>query len=127
MTEPGLFKALVAIAPVTDLGMLKSEARDYTNARLVAEEIGSGPHVEAGSPLQNVDRIRAPVLMFHGDLDLNVGVRQSRSMDAKLRAAGKSSELVVYEGLEHSLLDSDVRAGMLDRIAAFLAANLGKE
>lgn len=127
VTEPGLFKALVAIAPVTDLAMLKSEARDYTNARLVADEIGSGPHVEAGSPLQNVERIQAPVLMFHGDLDLNVGIRQSRSMDAKLRAAGKSSELVVYEGLEHSLVDSDARTQMLDRIAAFLAANLGGE
>ena len=32
---------------------------------------------------------KAPVLMFHGDLDLNVGVGHSREMDKKLRAAGK--------------------------------------
>lgn len=125
VTEPGLFKAIVAIAPVTDLDMLKRDARGYTSASLVAEEVGSGPHVKAGSPLQNVERIEAPVLLFHGDLDLNVDVQQSRSMDAKLRAAGKASELVVYAGLEHSLADSDARAGMLDRIAAFLETNLG--
>ena len=127
VVEPGLFKALVAIAPVTDLDMVKLEAGDYTNARLVEEEVGSGPHVAEGSPLQNVEKISAPVLMFHGDKDLNVGVQQSRKMDARLRDAGKASELVVYEGLEHDLADSNARALMLDRIAAFLKANLATE
>ncbi|PKM08894.1 MAG: S9 family peptidase [Gammaproteobacteria bacterium HGW-Gammaproteobacteria-4] len=122
--EPGLFKALVAVAPVTDLELLKKDAHGYTNARIVAEELGSGAHIVEGSPLQNFNQIAAPVLMFHGDLDLNVSVEQSRKMDAKLRAAGKACELVVYEGLEHSLVDSDVRAQMLDRIAAFLRANV---
>lgn len=122
--EPALFKAIVAIAPVTDFSMVKKEAKSYTNARNVAEMIGSGAHIEQGSPLQNVEKITAPVLMFHGDMDMNVGVEQSRKMDAKLRAAGKASELVVYEGLEHSLIDSNARAQMLDRIGAFLAKNL---
>lgn len=127
VVEPGLFKALVAIAPVTDLDLVKREARSYTNARLVAEEVGVGPHVTEGSPLQNVEKIRVPVLMFHGDMDLNVGVQQSRKMDAKLRSAGKASELVIYEGLEHSLADSNARALMLDKIAVFLKDNLGAE
>ncbi|WP_290890344.1 S9 family peptidase [Arenimonas sp.] len=126
VTEPGMFKALVAIAPVTDLDMLKSDARLYIGRNLVVEMVGTGNHTREGSPLQNVARIQAPVLMFHGDLDLNVGVGQSREMDKKLRAAGKSSELVVYEGLEHGLVDSVARAAMLDRIGAFLEANTSK-
>lgn len=126
VTDPGLFKAIVAIAPVTDFGMVKNEARNYTNWRNVVDQIGSGAHIEQGSPLKNVEKITAPVLMFHGDMDLNVGVEQSRKMDAKLRASGKQSELVVYEGLEHSLVDSNARAQMLDKIAAFLAKNLSK-
>jgi len=124
--DPELFKAIVAIAPVTDFGIVKQEARGYTNWRNVIDQIGSGAHIEQGSPLQNVEKITAPVLMFHGDMDSNVGVQQSRKMDAKLRASGKASELVVYEGLEHSLIDSNARAQMLDRIAAFLAKNLEK-
>ena len=127
VVEPELFKALVAIAPVTDLALLKSEARGYTHERLVAEEVGVGPHETEGSPLQNVDKIKAPVLMFHGDMDLNVGVQQSRKMDAGLRSAGKTSELVIYEGLEHSLADSNARALMLDRIAVFLKAHIRVE
>jgi dipeptidyl aminopeptidase/acylaminoacyl peptidase len=120
VTEPSLFKHIVAIAPVTDLGMVKKEAADYTNQSNVEEFIGDGPHVVEGSPLQNVAKITAPVLMFHGTMDLNVGVNQSRKMDAALKAAGKQSELVTFGGLEHSLVDSNVRAHMLDRIDAFL-------
>lgn len=127
VTEPDLFKAIVAIAPVTDLNMVKLEARDYTNARNVADEIGKGAHIVEGSPLQNAERIKAPVLMFHGTKDLNTGVQQSRKMDAKLRSAGKTSELVVYDGLEHSLADSNARAQMLDKIGAFLRTNTGAE
>lgn len=125
VTEPSLFKALVAIAPVTDLKMVKSEAHYYSNRRLVAEEIGDGEHITQGSPLQNVESIQAPVLMFHGDMDLNVGVRQSQRMDAKLHSKGKASELVVFAGLEHSLRDSDARTEMLNRIDAFLRTHLG--
>ncbi len=125
--EPQRFKAIVAIAPVTDLAQLKLEARDYSNAKLIEEEIGSGAHIEQGSPQRNVEKLQAPVLMFHGDLDINVNIAQARNMDAKLRAAGKASTLVEYEGLDHSLVDSNVRAQMLDRIAAFLDANTNEQ
>ncbi len=118
--EPQRFRSIVAIAPVTDLAQLKQEARDYNNAKLIEEEIGRGAHIEEGSPQRNVGKLQAPVLMFHGDLDANVNIAQSRNMDAKLRAAGKASTLVEYEGLDHDLDDSNVRAQMLDRIAAFL-------
>ncbi|HVR81783.1 MAG TPA: S9 family peptidase [Luteimonas sp.] len=127
VTEPDLFKAIVAIAPATDLELLKREARQYTSASLVADEIGSGPHIVEGSPLQNVGKIKAPVLMFQGSADINVDPEQSRKMDTSLRAAGKASELVVYAGLEHSLADSNARAQMLDKIAAFLRGNLGDQ
>ena len=33
--QPALYKAVVAIAPVTDLGLLKREASNFTNGRLV--------------------------------------------------------------------------------------------
>lgn len=126
VTAPGLYKAVVAIAPVTDLDMLKQEAQGFTNASLVARFVGSGPHVKQGSPLQNAERMPVPVLMFHGDRDANVDIAQSRAMDKALRAAGKRSELIVFPGLEHSLVDGDARVKMLSRIGDFLAAEVGK-
>ena len=126
VTEPDLFRAIVAIAPVTDLQQAKDDFRDYTNARNTAQYIGSGPHIEEGSPLRHVQSIRAPVLLFHGDRDLNVNVGHSQRMDRALREAGRRSELVLFPGLEHDLADSRVRTQMLQRIGAFLSANTGQ-
>ena len=123
-TEPGLFKAIVAIAPVTDLQQLKDDYRNFTARRNIAEYIGSGPHIREGSPLHNVSAIAAPVLLFHGDRDLNVSVNHARRMNDALRGAGKSSELVVFSGLEHDLADSAARTQMLTRIGEFLEAAL---
>ena len=122
--SPDTYTAVVAIAPVTDLQDLKDEARDFTSAALVADFIGSGPHVVAGSPLQQVARITAPVLLVHGDHDLNVNVNHSRRMDAALRKAGRPAEYLEFAGLEHSLEDSAARAQMLLAISRFLDAKL---
>ena len=120
---PNLFKAVVAIAPVTDLNMVKQEASDFSNSNLVNEFVGEGAHLIEGSPLQNAAKISAPVLMFHGDLDINVGVQQSQKMNEKLRDLDKKSELVVFKGLAHGLEDSKVRTEMLEKIDAFLKSN----
>ena len=125
VTEPGLFKAIVAIAPVTDLQQAIDDFRGYTNARNAAEYIGSGPHIAEGSPLRHVQAIQAPVLLVHGDRDLNVPVIHSRRMDQALRGAGRRSELILFPGLEHDLADSAARTQMLQRIGAFLQANVG--
>ncbi|HMG47232.1 MAG TPA: alpha/beta fold hydrolase [Allosphingosinicella sp.] len=124
VTEPGLFKAIVAIAPVTDLQQVKDDARHYTISSNVAEYIGSGPHIEEGSPLRHAAAIAAPVLLFHGDRDINVNVTHSRRMDSALRDAGKRSELTIFPGLEHDLADSQARVQMLRRIGVFLAAEM---
>ena len=122
--DPNLYRAIVAVAPVTDFQKLKDDAYNFQNYRLVAGQIGSGPHVLEGSPARNATLIKAPVLMFHGAQDINVGISQSKIMDSSLRAAGKQSELVVYPDLEHSLVDDRVRADLLLRSARFLEANL---
>ncbi|MFN3725295.1 MAG: alpha/beta fold hydrolase [Allosphingosinicella sp.] len=125
VVDPSLFKAVVAIAPVTDLNMARNEWRGFSNAANVRDFFGSGPHIREGSPLQNVAAIRAPVLMFHGDLDRNVGIAQARAMDQRLRGAGRRSELVTFTGLDHQIDDSRARAEMLGRTDAFLREELG--
>ncbi len=124
--EPGLYKAAVAIAPVTDMALLKKESEGYTNAKLVQDFIGSGPHVAEGSPLRNVDKIQVPVLMFHGDMDINVGISHSEKMEAALRNAGRKVEFIRYKDLDHQIDDSNARADMLNRIGIALEAAIGR-
>ncbi len=120
VVDQALFKAVVAIAPVTSLPMLKKEAESFTNSRVVRAFVGDGAHMVEGSPLQHPEKFRAPVLMFHGDRDINVNVAESLAMDKALRSAGKQSRLVVFKGLDHQLDDSAARADMLAQADQFL-------
>jgi dipeptidyl aminopeptidase/acylaminoacyl peptidase len=124
-TEPGLYKAVVAIAPVTDLAMLKEDFHDTTIAELVNKEVGTGPHLAEGSPLRHAADMRAPVLMAHGTLDTNVKFAHAQKMDAALKGAGHQSELITFEGLDHQLNDSDARTQMLTKIGEQLERTIG--
>jgi dipeptidyl aminopeptidase/acylaminoacyl peptidase len=124
-TEPALYKAVVAIAPVTDLQMLKEDFVNFTDGKIVARFVGTGPHVGEGSPLRNAAAITAPVLLVHGQLDANVRVAHSVKMDAALRKAGRSSELLTFKGLDHQLEDSAARTELLQRIDSLLARTIG--
>jgi dipeptidyl aminopeptidase/acylaminoacyl peptidase len=123
--EPNLFRAVIAIAPVTDLDLIKREAEDYTNSELVKQEIGSGDHIRTGSPARNAAAIKAPVLLVHGDLDINVRIEHSRKMAAALTAAGKHVELLSYKGLDHQLDDSNARIEMLTKAGELLDRTIG--
>ena len=124
--DPDLYKAVVGIAPVTDLEQLRNEASRYTSGRLVSSFIGEGSHVREGSPGRNVAAFKAPVMLFHGDLDQNVDVNQSRVFNGRLKDAGKSVEYVEFKNVAHSLDESTIRIEMLTGIAKFLDANLAK-
>lgn len=123
--DANLFKAVVAIAPVTDLERTRAEHRDFADYQLVDRFIGNGPHVREGSPAQNAAMLRAPVLLFHGDRDQNVGIGQSRLMAERLRREGKSVELIEFEGLAHQLGSSTARTRVLAGSDAFLRRTLG--
>ncbi|MDT9600296.1 alpha/beta hydrolase family protein [Sphingosinicella rhizophila] len=125
VAEPGLFKAVIAVAPVTDLNMLKEERQIWSDYRVVGAYVGDGPHIEQGSPARHAGDIKAPVLMFHGSYDRNVGVYHSRVMADRLKDAGANSQYVEYPKLDHYLEDSDARIDMLARSDAFLRASLG--
>jgi dipeptidyl aminopeptidase/acylaminoacyl peptidase len=124
VVEPELFKAVVAIAPVTDLQRARDEWKGPFRANS-RDFFGMGPHIAAGSPARHAERIRAPVLLFHGDEDLNVRVGQSRLMRDRLRDAGRPVDYVEFPQLDHQLEDSAARARLLRDSDAFLRQALG--
>ncbi|MFS0735717.1 S9 family peptidase [Sphingomonas sp. 1P06PA] len=121
---PDLYKAVVAIAPVTDFNLTIEENRGYSNFYAVKEFVNT-PDSRAASPLQNAATIKAPVFLAHGDMDQNVEIKQSREMADRLRAAGKKHELIVYPGLAHSLETAEARTDLLAKSDTFLRASMG--
>lgn len=125
VTDPGLFKAIVAVAPVTDLDNLREESRDFVNFRQVDAFIGHGDHIADGSPARHAGAIVAPVLLFHGEVDQNVNVAESRLMADRLKHAGKDVTLVTFPGLDHQLAAAAARTRLLADSDAFLRRALG--
>jgi dienelactone hydrolase len=125
VVEPGLFKAVVAIGPITDLPMLKEEWRGWSNFGLMDDYVGTGAHLKEGSPAENAARIKVPVLLFHGALDRNARIWQSKRMDDALRSAGVKHELVTWDQVGEDIDDSDARAQLLRKSDDFMRQAAG--
>lgn len=123
--DPDLFKAVVAVAPVTDLERLRNSGQRAGDFELLDKFIGHGPHIKEGSPAQNAALFKAPVLMFHGDRDQNVDIAQGRYMRDQLQGAGKQVQMIEFPGLAHNLGDSVARSRMLFESDQFLRKAMG--
>jgi acetyl esterase/lipase len=125
IVDPTVFKAVVAVAPVTDLEVFKEEHRHWSDFELVSEFVGNGRHMHEGSPSEHADKIRAPVLLFHGSSDRNVSIDQSKRMAERLATAGGKCELITWEDLDHYLDDSKAREQMLRKSDEFIRRAFG--
>ena len=65
------------------------------------------PVLTAASPAAYVTPDDPPFLILHGEKDGYAPVEQAQTLDAKLKAAGVSSTLIIVKGGEHSLNSSD--------------------
>ena len=119
------YKAVVAIAPVTDLKRLRREAEGFREERIETQEIGKGDQLVDGSPINRAGDIHAPVLLVHGTLDGNVAYDHSTRMLAALKKAGGTADLLTFEGLDHQLEDLEARTEMLLKIGQLLEQRIG--
>jgi dipeptidyl aminopeptidase/acylaminoacyl peptidase len=56
------------------------------------------------SPFAFADRIEAPLLLLHGREDEQVPITQGVMMFQALRRLGRTTELVIYDGADHSIV-----------------------
>ena len=119
------YKAVVAIAPVTDLKRLRRDAENYKNGELDLEIIGKGDQLADGSPINRAADIHAPVLLVHGTLDGNVSYSHSKRMLQALQHAGHAADLLTFDGLDHQIDDTDARQQMLTKIGELLDRTIG--
>jgi dipeptidyl aminopeptidase/acylaminoacyl peptidase len=132
---PELYRCAVAIAGVADLRVMLSFERDragfrsptvaYWRQAMGVHETGSAnEQLDAASPAQHAERVRAPVLLIHGRDDTVVPLTQSRTMERALVDAGKSVQLVELEGEDHWLSGAKTRLETLQALDTFLAEHL---
>lgn len=131
---PDLYKCVAAIAPVTDLSAILSEAKrdagkesaiyEYLESR-IGDRGKDKAKIEAISPVNAAADFKAPVLLIHGADDTVVPYAHSTKMEAALKKAGKSVRLVKLKGEDHWLSVSDTRLQTLIELDKFVAETIG--
>ena len=123
--EPDLYRCVVSIAGVSDLRLLAEEWRSSFGGSDWAEyALGDDTsELKAGSPSKNAAKIKAPVLLIHGDNDTQAGVDHSKRMARVLKGEKKKVELVLIKDGNHSLTRYEWRETLYTSLEKFLAAN----
>ena len=75
------------------------------------------------SPLQQVEKLQAPVLLVHGEEDRTVPVNQSRTYHAALSRRNKPHEYYTIPNEGHGFTQKGSFAFYLTKLDAFLAAH----
>jgi dipeptidyl aminopeptidase/acylaminoacyl peptidase len=73
------------------------------------------------SPLPHVDRIAAPVLVVHGELDTNVPLSEALQIVADLQRLGRPVTYLQLDGEGHEYRRASSRLLLLQTMVRFLA------
>ncbi len=129
--HPGAFRAGIAVNGIADaVAFWRRDWKRPANPALWREFLSTETLPVAKlsriSPVNNLDRIAAPVLLIAGAHDRRVPPSQSRDMFELMRAAGKPVQLVEYQGAAHAIWNvvAEDREHIVDAIGEFLEAHL---
>ena len=119
--DPDLYRCAIAIAGVSNL----RNAQKGSDENLMAGKFRDDwkrmtPDFAAVSPVNAVDRIKAPLLLIHGRKDITVDFSESQDMYDKMRSAGKAVELVPIDDGDHYFGSLSQRTVLLSAIERFL-------
>jgi dipeptidyl aminopeptidase/acylaminoacyl peptidase len=125
---PELFRCGASYAGVMDLpGMLRDDEW-YSNGRLIRELVGDPAEdrerLRETSPIENIARIRVPVMLAHGEDDGTVHVHQTQKMAKAMQAAGKDVELMIFPDEIHGFKEERNRIEFYTHLIAFFERNL---
>ncbi|MFT5297404.1 MAG: dipeptidyl aminopeptidase/acylaminoacyl peptidase [Colwellia sp.] len=126
--QQDVFKCAASFAGVSDLALIVSKARRFTNNEVVKKQFGTDSDVlEHNSPVNFAKDINIPVLLIHGDKDRVVDVRHSRDMHEELQDYKKEVEYIELENGNHYMEIEAHRMTVLTSLEAFLQKHIGAD
>lgn len=120
---PELYRCAISLNGVTDLVQLHMDELKFYSAKTLMEFLNDKR--KDNSPLRHVDKIKAPVLLAHGENDRSVYYYHSSRMADALKSAGKTHEFLTLKDGDHHLSRGDNRLAFFKALDAFLAKHLG--
>jgi dipeptidyl aminopeptidase/acylaminoacyl peptidase len=126
--HPTLFAAGVDICGMSDLQTFYRDTESWIAWRSVTkygDPVRDAELLRLISPLRRVRRIKAPLLVVHGELDTNVPIGEAHQIVAALRALDRPVEYLELQGEGHEYRRLDSRLLLIDRMVDFLTRTLG--
>jgi dipeptidyl aminopeptidase/acylaminoacyl peptidase len=130
--EPDMYRCGISFAGLSDLrnrydffwSDLSLYGRKVVMPILMGDPDTDAAMFVATSPVEQVQRIKAPVLLVHGDSDYRVPLENAERMRDALKNAGKDFEWVLYQDEGHGFSKPANELDYWRRVEAFLAKHL---
>jgi len=123
--NPGMYRCAIGYAGVYDLAEMKSsgDTNDSRQGRYYLDHsVGSSDEqvVATQSPARRAAELDVPILLIHGKSDWRAPVEQFNVMEAALKKAGKTYEVLLTADEGHGFYDEKHQAAAYSRILSFL-------
>jgi dienelactone hydrolase len=133
---PDVYACAASIAGVSDYGRRLSRVAHASTTessgvqdlrRRLGLTTGQGSQsLDAISPAKHASNIRAPILLIHGEDDLNVRIEQSEYMADALEDVGADYQLVRLATGDHSMRFYNDHLRVLQELEQFLGEHIGQ-
>lgn len=127
--EPAMFKCAVGMSGVYDLQLMfeKGDVQEQkSGVRYMEEALGTDEaDLRARSPVYNADKIKAKVLLIHGEDDERAPIGHAKRLRDALTKAGNPPEWMSEVGEAHGIRSEEHRAKVYEQMLAFFAKNIG--
>ncbi|MCU7999857.1 alpha/beta hydrolase family protein [Shewanella sp. SM95] len=125
---PDMFKCAIGVAGVYDLELMFNEG-DVANSRsgtsYLKDVLGQDKAVlKAMSPSENVDKLKANILLVHGGEDDRAPIEQLESLEKGLKAHNYPYQKLVMDNEGHGFYNDEHRAKYYEQMLSFLKTNL---
>ncbi|RYY22613.1 MAG: S9 family peptidase [Sphingomonadales bacterium] len=124
--NPELYRCAISFAGISDVdAMLRYDQKAMTATRYFRDwraRVQGDKKFELDqiSPIKQVNKLKVPILIAHGDKDRNVPMSQSKQLHDELLRIRRAHEYVIYPGEGHGLTDPAHATDFLVRIGKFL-------
>ncbi|MGH7509295.1 MAG: S9 family peptidase [Gemmatimonadales bacterium] len=119
--HPDLFRAAVAVSPVTHWSLYDNVYTERFNGLPDQNKAG----YDRGSPITYVDGLKGNLLLIHGSGDDNVHIQNSEILINALVAANKPFTMMEYPNRTHCVCQGkNTQAHLFDLITRYLDQNL---
>ena len=126
--EPTLYKAVVSVVGISDLVLWKNDSiasESKLGKTYISRYVGDNDEeLRKQSPIEYLDKLKAPVFIAHGEADVRVPINQAKRLRSALDKKNHPYEWLVKYDEGHGFYRQAARVEFYDKLLAFLGKNL---